>query len=146
MLKPGPSRWPGMPVVVRRRMSGSRYAVISTSRHPDAELPAGADHGDRNAGRYSTVVLTRRVDTVESAFTTPGGRPPGCLYTTTCDVATGGARLMHRKHESAVVDRPHYQWTSCRDTPSQLSALGRRSISTIFWLSPTETFESRHRT
>ena len=45
-------------------------------------------------------------DTGESAFTTPGGRPPGCLYTTTCDVATGGARLMHRKHESAVINRP----------------------------------------
>ena len=56
---------------------------------PEAELPAGSwksECGTWNPRRY-----VETSDTGKSTSTTPGGRPPGCLYTTTCDVATGGA-------------------------------------------------------
>ena len=54
----------------------------------------------------SPVVMSRRG--------TPANRPLqhleaghlGASRTTACDVATGGARLMHRKHESSVADGP----------------------------------------
>ena len=61
---------------------------------PEAELPSGS----------AMEIETR--DTGEPSSTTPRGRPPGCLYTTTRDVATGGARFVHRKFEPAVIDGP----------------------------------------
>ena len=81
-------------------------AVVPTSRHPRCCTTGGIRHGDRYAGCWLPRRYDATYDTSESAFTTPGGRPPGCLYTTACDVATGGAWPVHRKHKSTITDRP----------------------------------------
>ena len=51
---------------------------------PEAELPVGSVMEIETRDVESPVVMSRRVTS-----TTPGGRSPGCLYTTTRDVATG---------------------------------------------------------
>ena len=58
---------------------------------PEKEQQAGSDMGFRNAGRGFPRRYAKTSDTGESASPTPIGRSTGCLYTTTRDVATGGA-------------------------------------------------------
>ena len=61
-------------------------------------------HGNRNAGRGFPRRYAQKSYTGESTSATPGGRPPGCFYTTTRDVATGGARFVHCKYKSAIAN------------------------------------------
>ena len=73
---------------------------------PEAVLPAGSamEIGTRDVGFPRRHAQTS--DTSESTSATPRGRPPGCFYTTTRDVVTGGARFMHREFKSAVANGP----------------------------------------
>ena len=71
---------------------------------PEADLPAGSDMEIGTRDVDSPVVMPRRVTPANRPLTTPRGRPPGCFYTTTRDVATGGARFVHREFKSAVAN------------------------------------------
>ena len=57
---------------------------------PEAELPAGSAMEIGTQDVDSPVVMPRRVTPANRPLQHLG-RPPGCFYTTTRDVATGGA-------------------------------------------------------
>ena len=73
------------------------YAVVAASRHSASNISGGVFNGPGDAGRCFPRGHSSSGDTGESPPTASRGRSTGGLYTTACEITTGGARFVYRQ-------------------------------------------------